>query len=60
MSREEPAASEFDDLEKAQQELKTAVGEYGATSVRLCAKGAVSPAALRAVAACIRSLPRGE
>lgn len=59
MSHEEPAAREVDDREKAQQELKTALGEYGATSVHLCAKGEVSPAVLRAVAACIRSVPRG-
>ena len=60
MSCEEAAALEVDDLEKAQQELKTAAGEYGAASVHICAKGEVSPAALRAVAASIRSLSRGE
>lgn len=60
MSREEPAALEVDDLEKAQQELKTATSEYGATSMHFCAKGEVSPTALRAVAASIRSLSRGE
>ena len=56
MSNGEPAALEVDDLEKAQQELMTAVGDYGAITARLCAKGEVSLAALRAVAASIRSL----
>lgn len=60
MSREEPASLEVDDLEKAHQELMTATGEYGATAVHFCAKGEVSPAALRAVAASIRSLSKGE
>lgn len=59
MSHEEPAVLEVDHLETAQQELKTAAGECGATSVRLCANGEVSPAALRAVAESIRSLSRG-
>ncbi|WP_448655511.1 hypothetical protein [Microbacterium lacticum] len=60
MNREEPAPLEVDDLEMAQQELKAAAGEYGATSMHLCAKGEVSPAALRAVAESIRSLSKGE
>ncbi len=60
MSSVEPTALEAEDLEMAQQELKTAAGEYGATSMHLCAKGEVSPAALRAVAASIRSLSKGE
>lgn len=56
----DPAVSGADDAEGAQRELRAALVECGAMSVHLCAVGDVSPAALRAVAASIRSLGSGE
>lgn len=58
MSHQHPAAPDVDDAVEAEHELRAALDDYGATSMRLCAKGDVSPSALRAIAASIRSLGR--
>lgn len=57
--RDEPSPSEGVDVEErvsAERELRSALEQHGAVSVILCATDEVSPAALRAVAAGIRSL----
>lgn len=56
MSHQHPAAPDAADAMEAERELRAALDAYGATSMRLCAKGDVSPPALLAIAASIRSL----
>lgn len=56
MTRRDPAVSGVDEVESARRELQTALDDYGATSMHMCATGDISPAALRAIAASIRSL----
>lgn len=61
--RDEPSPSHGADAEEhasAEGELRSALEQHGSTSVILCASGEVSPAALRAVAASIRSLESGQ
>ena len=56
---EEPSPSGGVDVEErvsAERELRSALEQHGAVSVILCATDEVSPAALRAVAASVRSL----
>ena len=56
---EEPSPSEGVDVEErvsAERDLRSALEQHGSVSVILCAIDEVSPAALRAVAASIRSL----
>lgn len=56
----DPADSDIDDAESAQRELQAALDACGATSVHMCATGAISPAAMRAIAASVRSLESSE
>lgn len=56
MTRQDPGVPAADDAEEAHREMREAMDAYGATSMILCAQGKVSPAALRAIAASIRSL----
>lgn len=61
--RNEPSPSEAVDADEhasAERELKSALEQHGAESVILCATDEVSPAAMRAVAASIRSLESGR
>ncbi|MBD3941418.1 hypothetical protein IF188_06870 [Microbacterium sp. NEAU-LLC] len=46
-----------EDLAAAQRELQQALDDAGATLGHMCVRGEVSPAALRAIAATIRTLP---
>lgn len=60
---EEPSPSEGVEAEErasAEQELRSALEQHGSVSVIVCATDEVSPTALRAVAASIRSLESGQ
>ncbi|MDE0546279.1 hypothetical protein [Microbacterium sp. C7(2022)] len=61
--RDEPSPSEEADAEErasAERELQSALEQHGSSSVILCATDEVSPAAMRAVAASIRSLESSQ
>lgn len=61
--RNEPSPSEGVDAEErasAERELRSALEQHGSVSVILCATDEVSPTALRAVAASIRSLESSQ
>lgn len=49
-----------EDVTSAQRELQSALEASGISSMIMCAKGDVSPAALYAIAATVRSLEPGE
>lgn len=49
-----------DSAEDAARDLQAALEHSGFASMRMCATGDISPAALRAIAVSIRSLESGE